>query len=59
MLLHTLGRHCYVYITLREFMQLTQLTALKVKKEVKFSYLKMIYSNPRVIYCVLDDLQLL
>ena len=50
MLLHTLGRHCYVYITLREFMELTQLTALKVKKEVKFSYLKMIYSNPRVIY---------
>ena len=40
-------------------MQLTQLIALKVKKEVKFSYLKMINSNPRVIYGVLDDLQLL
>ena len=40
-------------------LNLTQLTALKVKEEVKFSYLKMIYSNPWVIYSVLDDLQLL
>ena len=73
MLLHTVGRHCYyVDITLRKFMQylwssLTLSLPLKpievklrtVKEEVKFSYLKVIYSDPSVIYSVSDDIQLL